>query len=539
MSRSFPAAVLSLGLLCAPAVMAAPAAVIATAATPVVAAPAAPAEPAQPRRGGTFSIGVSLGGRLHAGKYDAFQVDSGGQQSASDLEAGSRFLLRLDADLANADKSLRMQLRVSSELAHGTFSKAHGIDGDKLPPVGFDKILPTEMYGALSLGKKVGLRVGQMTSNWGMGLLANDGLGFMDGRADDWFSLPQVGDRVNRALLWTRPWAGGSSALAGLAFFVAADRVVQDDIIDVTPGATPWLGDPNADQKAQQLTIAGRMYLHKKRWVGLYYVRRQQDHSDGKGLTANVLDIAADLDYRAKSGEGLHVTAEGVALFGSTTLGPSPDFPEHDIQQYALAARARYFTGKLRIELDGGMFTGDPSTDDGAVNNFKADPNYQQGLLLFRRVLAWQSGRARLTASNLDIVGKPNEDLDRLATSGSVTNAITLFPKVGYSPIDGLQVYGGVLLALTMADLVDPFHTRTLGGGEPRNYLAAKADGAMLGTEIDLGVSYRVDIFGKSSLWLRAEYGILMPGPALQGAADELGTITGGRISIATGPGRS
>lgn len=529
-------------LACAFAIGASPAAALAqvanaTGVTPTVAA-SAPVAPAA-AKGGTFTLSASAAGRVHAAKYDSFAADHQGTKSANDLELGSRVIARVDVDIKQKRPGWRLQLRGTAEVAHGVFSQRHVLIGDKLPPVGFDAFLPTELWLAASYKQLAGVRFGQMTSQWGTGMLANDGFAMLDERRDDWFALSQVGDRVNRLLVWTRPFAEGKSALRGLALFLAADRVVQDDIVDPEPGAIPWAAMPNATQKAEQVVAAARMYLHEKRWVGLYYVMRQQEHADGKSLTANAIDLAADLDFRDanKGRDGLHVTAEAVTLFGKTTLGPSPEFPEHDIAQVAFSTRARWTSGKLRLELDGGYFSGDPSTDDATINNFKADPNFQQGMVLFRRVLAWQSGRARLTASNLDIVGRPNEDLDRLATDGSVTNSITIFPKAGIEPIDGLQIYGGVLFAFADAALVDPFHTRTLGGGEARNYLAAKASDSLLGTELDVGIRYRLDLFGVSSLWLRGEYAVLMPGGALQGAADELGNITGWRLSIATGPG--
>ena len=52
--------------------------------------------------------------------------------------------------------------------------------------------------------------------------------------------------------------------------------------------------------------------------------------------------------------------------------------------------------------------------DDGKITAFHADRNLRQGLLLFDRVLAWQTGRARRTASDPTLVGVPAEDLDLL-----------------------------------------------------------------------------------------------------------------------------
>ncbi len=495
-------------------------------------------------KAGKISIGVAGFVRAHGAQYSAFQVDAGGAQSPDGMEVGTRATIKLDlVGKASASESLSWGLHLATDVASGTVVGRYGdgdLAGDRRPSDSFDAVAPLAMYAAADYKGKIGLRVGQMTSNWGTGMLANDGMQAFDKRYDAWFTLPGTGDRVNRALFFVRPWAGTSSNLRGLVVMGAADRVVQDDVQWPQTDSIRAAWSPNTIDKAEQVIGAARMYLAKEQWVGLYYVYRTQNHADGKKLDVHAFDAAADLDMRPKTrdgyGDGLWLRAEYVLLSGTTTLAPSPEYPEHDVNQTGFTALARYDSGKLRAELDLNFATGDATTDDKTIRNFKNDPNAQMGLVLFRRVLAWQSARARLTASDPLYVGEPNEDLERLATAGSVTNTLSIFPKIGYEVTDGLSIYGGALLAWALADPLDPFHTRTKGGGTARNYLDAKPADSMYGIELDVGVRYQHNVAG-GLLAAGIEYGALMAGGALQGPnGDELGTITGGRFVLSWGP---
>ena len=204
----------------------------------------------------------------------------------------------------------------------------------------------------------------------------------------------------------------------------------------------------------------------------------------------------------------------------------------------AAVAKARYDWARtgLRFELDGGWFSGDSNLDDGALTGFKANPNYQQGILMFSQVLGWQSGRARVTASNPQTSGYPSADLDRLATGGQVTSAITAFPKVGWKATSFLEVYGGALLAWSPTQMIDPFTTHAVAGGSPRNYLGNVPDGSNLGTEFDLGaVATLTPAAWPMALTVRGEYAVLLAGGAMAGTSGD-SPVQGGRLSLALVP---
>ena len=417
--------------------------------------------------------------------------------------------------------------RLAGEALHGTLFGGTELPGDRLPGSQFDRVLPVEAWLGASWSDRFGARGGLMTSQWGLGLLANDGMALFDERQNEWFQLPAVGDRVMRTALWAAPWRNDkTTALRGLLFAAAFDRVIRDEI-----------ANSEAGEEAVQAVLSARMYLAKDRWFGLYYVYRSQDHDDGKFLRTHVVDAAADLHFGAP-GRGLRIQAEGVVIMGRTSLAPTPEFPEHDVTQMGTAARVSWDTGRpgVRLALDLGWFSGDASLDDDTLGAFRADPNYQQGLVLFRRVLGWQTGRARLTASDPDVVGRPNEDLDRLASGGAVTAALTAFPKIGVRFNEHFEIYSGLLFAIATSPPTAPFHTRTLGGGEARNFLGEVPDGRVLGTEMALGVRGRVPIRSiRSQVAFGLEYGRLIVGGALAGSGAD-SPIHGGRFVLTFTP---
>jgi hypothetical protein len=467
-------------------------------------------------------LGISAAARATAARTSPYAVDPNGARSSGDLQGASRITLRGELDSGDRLGSLGVKLRLGGDFATGTFTGEPTLEGDRLPGSRFDAALLTEAWAGVAVKDLVDLRAGVMTSQWGMGLVANDGGQAFDGRRDDWFSLTSTGDRVARAILVVQPFGRFESSLRGLFLAAAADRVIED--------ANARRADGDV---ANQGVFAARFYAAKNRWAGLYYVYRDQTYASGRFLRGHVIDGTFDFDL-GDHGEGLRLQGEGAVILGTTSLAPTPEHPEHDVRQGAAVARVRYDLRPIRLELDAGWFSGDQKPDDGTLTGFKANPNYQQGILLFSQVLGTQSGRARLTASDRQYVGQPADDLDHLATNGSVTSAVTVFPKVGYRHSDLLEVYGGVLLAFAPEIPIDPFTTAVSGGGQPRNALGNAPTSSMLGTEVDLGVSSTLAPDGLPvSFQVRAEYGVLLPGGALSGLDSP---IQGGRLTVALLP---
>lgn len=503
-----------------------PVAVVAPPPAPILVAPSPAAPPAVAAEPSPFQVAVA--GRGTAQHFTSFAIDPGGARSNDAQQRSSRISLRAEFDSGRRLGEWGVHAAVAQDQYSGTFEGAPTLAGDKLPGSRWNAQVVTQAWAGLSLKDLATLRAGIMSNQWGLGLIANDGNHALDSRRDDWFVLPVTGDRVERVQLLLQPFGKSDSQLRGLFIAASRDNVIEDAI------AVRSQGDV-----ASQYLLAARYHLSRERWAGLYYLQRTQTFRSETGpfLRGHVIDAAFDLDWRTDQ-QGLRLQGEALVILGRTNLAPSPDHPEHDVRQAAAVVKARWQAGELglRGELDAGWFSGDDNLDDSAVTAFKANRNFQQGMILFEQVLGWQSGRARLTASNLNVVGVPNQDLDRLATDGAVTSAITVFPKVGYKLSSLLELYAGALLALSPTPLVDPFTARTQGGGTPRNYLGKKPDGAYLGTELDFGAAATVSPQDwPVSLVLRGECAVLLPGGVLTGL-DNDAPILGGRVTLALLP---
>lgn len=359
------------------------------------------------------------------------------------------------------------------------------------------------LYGQFDAGEDLHFIVGYNMSHWGLGLIANDGdHGWTPGSA--LFLDPREGDHTLRAL-----GVVGPVTAADLAFGVGADRVERDDVLR------------QGDEARQLVAFVQAGFMGPNR-IGAYFaLRRQEDTEDGDRLDVQAIDLAGA--YRIETAGG-HVDLEGEIAFiwGETELGPSVAYPVHDVQQLGGALRATGDFGRAGFAFDFLYASGDSDRDDGELNGFNADVNYQLGLLLFQHVLGAQTGRSVETAFDPNLTGFPNEDLDRLSSRGSITNTISFFPRFWVRPWmaeDGqLEVYGGPLLALTVLGVNDPFNSR-IAGGDPRNALNGDP-GSYLGTELDLGIRYH-RYYAGTELTVGLEAAALLPGSALVDATGE------------------
>ena len=213
----------------------------------------------------------------------------------------------------------------------------------------------------------------------------------------------------------------------------------------------------------------------------------------------------------------MKVEAEAALVHGTTDLGATPDIPVHDLVQLGAAARLTMNSQSWGTVTDVVYASGDANADDEGVHNFKMDINYEMGMMLYRSILAAQSARTTFYASDPDLVGYPAQNLERTATRGALTNSMAVFPRLWYRVMDGLELYGGPLLAFAEVPQVEPFNTR-IAGGEKRNAIRG-VPGTFYGTEVDLGVRW-TGLFWGTEVQLGAEGGVFVPGTAFNGTGD-------------------
>jgi hypothetical protein len=242
-------------------------------------------------------------------------------------------------------------------------------------------------------------------------------------------------------------------------------------------------------------------------------VYRTQDAKVRRGFDVVVYDVFARTSRDLGALGEFSLAGEAAVIDGSTSLGPTVDFPKHDILQVGATVQARLDRDSHGFALDFLFASGDENFDDRDQNAFKVDPNYEFGLLLYRVVMAAQTGRTVVTAADPTLVGRPVPDLDRLPTRGAPSNTIAIFPRVWWQAMEAMVLYGGPLFAWSEVDYADAFNTR-LFGGEPHNALGGRP-GRYYGTELDLGWRYFRNIRG-FDFQLGAEGAVLFPGDAFR-----------------------
>lgn len=459
---------------------------------------------------------VRVAGRLE--KASSFAVDIDGNEFDPDWVLSTQFRLGLKAD---SGRSLGI-FRLYAEFEHdvmagpiwggGTDQTPTGLFAENAVPNAnqYDEHAFRRANARISFGPFLTLGGGIFTSHWGLGLLANDGAARSRAKTAS-FVDPRGGDVVIRALALTGPYTDHR-----LTFFAAYDIVHDDDVLIAGDEATQWIGGMSV----------GTMAPYQ---AGIYGVYRMQKARSGKETNVGVVDLFGL--YNADFGRfgSLGVAAEAAVIFGETELGPTPSSPTHDVLQVGATLRASYDGGFGGAVVDATYASGDQNFDDDTQNAFRADINHESGMLLYRYVMAAQTARFPVTAADPELVGLPADDLERLPTRGALTNAFTVFPRGWLRPADGLEIYGGPLLAWSDVPYADPLQTR-LAGGKPMNPFG-KSPSRFMGMEFDLGIRFTTQFYG-TRLEIAAEGAVLAPGGALKMEGGSMDSIFGGRFLL-------
>jgi hypothetical protein len=354
------------------------------------------------------------------------------------------------------------------------------------------------------------LKVGQMASAWGMGLVANDG----EDRPDN-FQDTRHGDRVERVQFVFKPAAFATAAAwaQGLHVALAGDLVFKDENADLMSGDKAW-------QFVGSVFWAGPAQPGWDAFGGVYVAYRNQTYDDGDKLTATAID-AYTKHAVAVDGKGtkIVVEAEGAMLVGRTNAVRFERAPDGvDVRSYALAVRAAAHAPSANLvgSLELGFASGDKDPRDGTARGFSFDPDYQAGMILFQEVLGRSSAWAADRASSTALSAVPAKGWERAATNGSVTNATYLYPRLTWSPMKGLDIRLAFLWARAPAPVVDPYSASVKNGGYPRSYRNG-APSTDLGWEIDGGLTYDTPkIWGPFFLRLGLMGGWCKPGAAFR-----------------------
>ncbi|MBN1769993.1 MAG: hypothetical protein JXB32_01935 [Deltaproteobacteria bacterium] len=343
------------------------------------------------------------------------------------------------------------------------------------------------------------LRAGQQASNWGLGLLANDG-----DRPQTW-GYNRYGDLVERVVFATKPLNTVTDTFwKDLVAILGADLVYRDHLADLWNGDLAWQG------------IFALRYAEEGNSAGMYVAYRNQTFDDGDHLEVVAIDLAGDWTFELAPSWDLQVAAEGIGVFGTTDAARSLTAPEHDILQLGGAVRATAdYIDEYFIQLELGAATGDANVYDDRQLRFTFDPDYNVGLIMFEELWAWQYARAATLAGSPDLTGEPVPGLDMLSTNGGVSGALYLNPTFQARPWSWFRGSLGVLWGYATSDVVSPFEQKV--NGVPANFMGGSPGGRNLGVELDAAVDFFVPL-RLVELQGGLQFGCLFPGDAFADA---------------------
>jgi hypothetical protein len=430
--------------------------------------------------------------------------------------------LRLNPRFQFRDKvALVAQIDVPTGVVAGDRTQMVDAARDPMNDPKWYGVAPRYLY--LEWTTPVGLiRAGQQGSYWGQGILANDG------DHPTLFGDYTRGALTERVMIATKP-AGEDTPLTLL---LAADAIYED--------ATARMVD--RDRAFQG--VAAAMYRTKPAEFGVYGVVRHAENdrnSTGpltpftEGLTVGVVDVTGKFHAPVPGADAIAYGAfEAATIVGKTTavrsncsrsLDPTKPAPDEKVRSFGASAtlgavhlgrEAKKKWGKAVVEVEWGYATGDADPCDGTTKRFVMDPNHNVGLVLFRHVMAWKTARAATIAQDPGIMNRPSPGVQLLPSNGGIFGATYLNPRLVVRPKPWLDLKGGVLVAQTTSDFVDPYHVGALGSY--RNYDGGSSRLHDLGLELDLGVEGRIEMPGVV-VNLGAEGGVLFPGHAFDDAA--------------------
>jgi hypothetical protein len=365
------------------------------------------------------------------------------------------------------------------------------------------------------------LRVGQMHSHWGLGLVANNGEDDLEAFADS-----MLGDRVER-IQWTmKPGAFFDDSLfaKNLYLSLAADLVFSDDHASLIDGDLAWQG-------VGALYWNGNVIEEKyDMFTGVYIAYRNQKYANKDRLEVMAFDAFTSHSVALGSaGVRLNVAAEGALQVGKTDafLGERAK-KGVDVLAWGLAARAEVEVPKYRIipGLELGLASGDADREDGLSRAFSFDPDYKVGMILFPELLGRTTAWSAHRVTDPSLQGRPSKGYDLAITNGAVTNAFYLYPRIKITAAKGLDIRVAFLWARALAYVSDPFNSNITLGGYPVGYRGGKPS-KDIGYEIDAGISYTTPkVWGPFAFRIGLQGGLARPGAAFNDAfGDSLGSI--------------
>ena len=339
------------------------------------------------------------------------------------------------------------------------------------------------------------VEVGLVTSHWGLGLVANDGAHDPDfGRSD-------FGDRVARVRLATQPLGTDVPLYAALM----GDRVLADELARQSEGDVGYQG------------IVALLWREEAQEFGVYGVHRRQTDDEGRYIRATVADAYARVTRDLAEGWTGQVALEAAAIVGATDVSRTLEA----VDGVSVRSTGGMVRAEAGHERGGGVLklawaSGDRTSDDDVLADFRFDRDLDVGMVLFDEVMSAIDLAALDAATDPESADQPPEGVEALAQEGAFQKAVAVQPIAELRPTKAVEVKLGAVLAWSTAPIAHPVETFR-NGGVPTNHMGRASVGRYLGTELDWSIGTRTpDTTLKPHVSIQGGHAWLSP--ALSGA---------------------
>lgn len=368
------------------------------------------------------------------------------------------------------------------------------------------------------------LRIGRQPSQWGMGLLANDGEGF-----HHHFGESRFGSTNDRLLFATKPIAifeaatGRDDSGIPLIAAVAVDRLVEDPLIQFygytcTPGVleSDAVYDRRCDFDGDGVTDLDHGYDDDTRtaerrgpdwWAdqdddvwemvyvlayngesidylggngdlnaGVWVVDRRQQETASKALIVDGY-LKAAVHGVLLEGEVISITADTRAL-AALPDDDAADPIRKEADLFGYVVRGGYGRPTWRVQLETGFASGDDRVDDASFTGRPLHPDHNVGLLIYEEILS------RVTAAAW------TESVRGLWSNGGVYNSRYVFPTVHLYPLDNWELLAGFVHVAPHKPDSAIIRCKTSDGAVCDTPEASQPEAEAIGWELDFGIKH-------------------------------------------------
>lgn len=341
-----------------------------------------------------------------------------------------------------------------------------------------DRIFSRELYLKYS-HRNYKIIVGQRLSDWGLGMLINDG------KSNSLLIDNYKGDTSVGLFFSFMPFSPilRQDISDRIEVDVGIGYIIRDNFVNIQFGDNGYhfTGSVLYDSEAG-------MDLKDGFKVGFLYSKRFVENSFFEDFILNIYDIFFKKEhylYNDITSANIFFYFEGALVSGSKNKKFRGLLSEYKILSYGLVVRTGIMDRDYRLYLDIGYASGDDDPFDNEEKAFRFSTEFKEGLIMFPELYGFSSSTSLIRSYNLLFYNDPKYFSD-IETYGSISNSVFTSLNFSYQFSGLFKLLSTVLIAGVSEEIVDPYFSFI--SGEKRNFYNSKPNSNLFGLEADFGI---------------------------------------------------